>query len=191
LPGQGSQTSIPQEIPHDIVSLVEYGMFLENWVIVLLSSLVFIVVFYLLFRKFYKKKAKPEVIIDPFVEAIEKLKLVFPHKPYNRKAQEHFYYELSYFLRLALEITKKFRATDLTLKELRQPLQLYLSNEKDFAHKILNFLERAELIKFAEKESSEEESLLAKSQVISWSLALKTKETEGSRYFDSLQKRDV
>jgi hypothetical protein len=190
LSGPLQQQNSSQPIPHDILGLTGYGYFLENWVFILFVSLLALVIGYYLFKIFYKKRSKDPVVVCPYKEAIKALKEVAPVKPYDRKAQEHFYYELSHFLRLVIEISKGFRATDLTFKELRKPLLKKFENNQELSLKLLGFLEKSELIKFAEKESSEEKSLEDKSKVIEWALSLEKKETEGSRYLDSLEKRE-
>ena len=188
--GPLQQQNPAQTIPHDISGLIGYGYFLENWILMLLASLLFIAIAYYLFKRFYKKNISEQAVVCPYTQALKALKEVTPSQPYDRKAQEHFYYEISHFLRLAIELTKDFRATDLTLKELRKPLLKNFEKDQDLAIKFLKFLEKSELIKFAEKESTEEKSLEDKSQVVDWVLSLKKKETEGSSYLDSLEKRE-
>lgn len=91
--------------------------------------------------------------------------------------------------RQILEQAYSFPATDLTLKELKQPLKQKVSFDGYSYDAMLQFFERCDLIKFAKAPTHENEALSFHGQALSWAKAIvakKTQQTDSSESFNPM-----
>jgi len=91
---------------------------------------------------------------DPLESIPRAIKYLKPKEPFLRKEQEEFFFHLSMNFRQIIEHTSEIKATDQTFKELKPSLKHNsFFNTNSSIDDILTFLERAEFIKFAEKDT--------------------------------------
>ncbi|MCB9228526.1 MAG: hypothetical protein H6618_02855 [Deltaproteobacteria bacterium] len=168
LQGQ-AQAMLSSGPPHGAKGLIAYPVSL-SWLWTLISILLLSLLVFLLF-KFGKKyfpaaSAARPVPEDPIPVLLRKLQEVQPGRPFDRHAAADFYYSLGLSFRNLLEYCCDFPATDMTRQELRNPVQgiNWLSMKEKTT--ILEFLNRSDLIKFSEAETSADEALNHKQQLL-------------------------
>lgn len=162
-------------LPHDIRGLVEpKGSNAFALCLVLLAvALAAAIVGMYLWRKRRHPKAAGASDTDPWLSLERRLNRLGLTGDFNKDAQQEFFYELSMLLREAIELRTQVRATDLTLQELRAPLRQRLPLSAADVEAVLDLMERADLIKFAEQESSLEEARIARQRLATWLQGLK------------------
>jgi hypothetical protein len=171
----------PQGLPHDVRGLVPYE---TPWYIyagwVLAGVLICLLVIWAIkwFERYRERKNAIKPPIDPWVDVKERIQSLTPDAQFEPKAQIEFYYELSMLLRECIELRTKIRATDLTYQELKKPLESKLPLKTDGVSGVLAFLERADLIKFAEQPATLAEATAAKAQVSRWASMLTPRQDE-------------
>ena len=106
----------------------------------------------------------------------KRINSLMPSAQFEHKAQVEYYYQLSMMLREAIELRTNIRATDLTYQELKKPIESKLPVKSDVSSEVLLFLERADLIKFAEQPATLEEATHAKALVTRWTQLLTPRE---------------
>jgi hypothetical protein len=168
-------------LPHGIRGLAEYPMIvIPFWVIALVSVILLGAISWGLWHWWRKKHPKVSIEkrihpLDQLRDQIEKLR---PPEPFLGKAQEDYFYNLSMSLRQFIEELLKIPATDRTLKELREPLRQMLPLSRERVGEVIGFLERADMIKFAQAPTSFEEALRCHDDVKLWVVYLLPRELD-------------
>lgn len=164
-----------QALPHDIRGLIPY---VTPWWVYLIYVGAALLLAGLAFAawRYWKHREKKVVVIpprDPWDVLAERAGFLLPKPPFEGKAQEDYYFELSMLLREAIELRTKIRATDLTFQELREPVRKKLPLPTNDVESVLQFCEHADQVKFAAKPSGIGEAESARQQVESWVRALR------------------
>ena len=102
-------------------------------------------------------------------EKIEKLE---PIKPFSQKDQVHYFFQLGLLFREVVELVHQVPVTDKTLKELRKDFSERITSLKNHRDEIIEFFEKAELIKFAEKHTTLENAKEYHNKVCYWTQML-------------------
>lgn len=154
-----SQETNFEDLPHAARSIHSYGALFPWWVVFI--SCFFCLLTFIAFwsyKKFWKKRGALIVAKDLPLEVRQKISSLEPTENFSRKDQINFFYELSFNFRYYIELKTGLQATDLTFKELRPLLRERLKNSGDKSLNFLKFFEKAEYIKFADKEATKEEA---------------------------------
>lgn len=159
-------------LPHDIRGLLPYQT--PWWHYALGGVAAFIVagllawgIWYLLKKR--RTKIREERPVDPWDALESRLAVMLPPGEFPRGlVQENYFYGLSLILREAVELRTGIRATDLTLYELKNPLRRQLPFKQEDIESVIHFLERADMVKFAEAPSQREEALGDHGRVQRW-----------------------
>jgi hypothetical protein len=162
-------------LPHDIHGLLPYQPTLLDrwpWFLAAGAALVALALLGVWWRR-RKGKVHPAKQVDPWDALDERLLALLPPDPFVGRARETYFYELSLALREAIERRTELRATDMTSSELREPLRRKLPLPSAEIDSVLAFLQRADLVKFAEAEASRDEALDAVQRVRRWATALR------------------
>ena len=117
-----------------------------------LSIIAFFVIVFLVARRFKKnKKLKPNVVVDDrpaHVRALEMLEALTKKNLLDRFEFVQFYFELTYILKLFLELKYSFAAVEMTTFEIRQKMSFSRINNWEA---IVRLLEFADMVKFAKQ----------------------------------------
>jgi hypothetical protein len=169
-----------QSLPHDIRGLLPYvpwGTYIL-WFLIGAAALAALLYFLRVRRR--RRHERPAPPIDPWDDLKNRLRALRPGLPFGRKEQEEFFFQVSLLLREAIELRTKIRATDLTCQELKEPLRRKLPMAQTDIDGILAFLERADMIKFAEAPSDRAEADTAAGQVAAWARELTPKSIDAA-----------
>lgn len=171
-PGTGLGTGQPPQLPHGMRGLIEaplWGMSIFQLIVAALL-LIAIGVCGLFFYRWLRRRRQLNVQVapDPWSVLIARLRAIKIAPDFSQQAQGDFFFELSWLLREAIEQRLAIPATDMTLRELRDPLQLKLPLRDGSKEGLWRFLERADLVKFAEAPATRAEALAALAQVEEW-----------------------
>ncbi len=155
------------DLPHAARSIHSYPALFPWWIIFLICFFCFMLLLVFWgYKKFWKKREVPIVPKDLPLEVRQKISSLEPTEIFSRKDQINFFYELSFNFRYYIELKAGLKATDLTFKELRPLLRERLKNSGDKSLEFLKFFEKAEYIKFADKEATKEEARKDKENVL-------------------------
>lgn len=137
-------------LPHDVRGLASEPSLLLRWGGFAAGALLAALLVALIVIWLRRRRRDPTFVVDPWTELLTRIKeLVLPPLD-NDKGREDFYYNLSLMLREGIERRTGLNATDLTFGELKGPLSSKLPLRTDKIKDVLAFLERADLVKFAE-----------------------------------------
>lgn len=165
-------------LPHDIYDALPVHWPWWVWGLIVLVVVLTIPLAIYLMRKWreHRARVKPVGPVDPWETLAARLKgMLAPMDfPVGRPQEDH-YYAMSLLLREAIEMRTKIPATDLTLQELRDPLRKKLPLETSEVEAVLNFLERADLVKFAGRPSDRPEAEVHRARIAGWLESLKPK----------------
>ena len=168
-------TRLPDTPPHGAKEMISYPpLFPWAWILAGAGAAILITFFWWRHRKKKARLArqKGKLPRDPLPELLLQISSLKPQEPFDKKKASGFYYLLGMGFREILEHCCLFPATDMTRKELEQPISdiLWLEREdKDF---IRQFLGRADLIKFSEVTASCNEALRHQEQIAAISARL-------------------
>ena len=168
-----------EKLPHAPKGLASYGSSLGLWVFLLLFFVVLAFLAFFLWKKF-KGRSEERKRVNQALEVRKFLERLRPEEPFLKKQQESFFYDLGFNLRLYIELKMGLSATDLTYKELKEPLQKLFSSFEISSEEVLSFLEHSELIKFSQKLSDAKKAEKDRAEVLGFldsiDLALQKKE---------------
>lgn len=155
-----------ESLPHGARSLHSYGFYFPWWGFVL--ALLGLGLFLFLLSKRGKKKTKsPEEFKNIPLEVLQKLESLEPTEKFSRRDQINFFYELSFNARYYIELKSGLQATDLTFRELKPLFRKRFEALHEKSSLFLKFFEKAEYIKFADKEASKAEACDDRDRVLS------------------------
>lgn len=158
----------PGSLPHDVYGLVPYEPPFWAYLAAALVGLLAAGLIFYLWRRFRRTSEQPQAAIDPLKVCLEKIRKIEPKAPFNRKNQVHFYHELSLLFREYLERVYDFPATDLTTEELKKRLGSHSRLVEQDTNGFTQFLEEADMIKFADQEVSSAAAEKAHASVMNW-----------------------
>lgn len=167
-----SSPPLPDHLPHELKGLWRYEYSSPNWWMLLAIALFCALVAYGLYAYWKKKRQvvpKTKIIEDPLLVAFRTLKNMSVPQPFEGKTQQLYFFELSLKFRELIELSSGIRATDLTSKELREPLREKLPLSRTITEDMIRFFDRSEMIKFAQSQTHSEEALYFLNKVIEWS----------------------
>lgn len=162
--------------PHDILGLTEPAF---PWLMVGLAA-IGLVLLGLVALWLWRRRPAPKPVVsapaprvDPLLEAGRLLDQVEPPRPFDRQGQEQFFFELSLGFRRVVEARTGIAATDMTTRELEQPLRRKAPFNEGELDGVLAFLRQADMIKFASQPVSLEDALSCREIVLGWSQKLR------------------
>jgi hypothetical protein len=164
----GGQTGA---LPHDIRGLVPYEAQWRRLALPALLALIAVLVVTALALWWRRRRRRPAPVAppeDPWDALLRRIRTLALKTPFERLAQEEFFFELSMLLREGIELRTGVRATDLTFQELRAPLRAKLPLATAEVERVLGFCERADQVKFAGTGSDRAEADAARSTVDGW-----------------------
>jgi hypothetical protein len=165
---------MPNQPPHDIMGLIVFTLpsyvWAALWCIGLLAA-------FFMGREIWRalrdrKKPEPVVPVTPTLDPIQKLKLrlqqLEPASLRDQKAYEEYFFELSMITRQALECRTGISFTDMTTRELEQPLKRKSLLPVQETQAVLSFLKAADTVKFSRTLTDVESALKYKQEVGRW-----------------------
>jgi hypothetical protein len=178
--GGGSGAKVVVDLPHDIRGVVADPT--PWWVhaLVLLAVVALAAALALVGRKVWRRwrdgrKAKT-VGVDPWDVLLGEIKAMTPPDPLTREQAEEYYFALSLKLRQAIERRTSVAATDMTTGELRDLLRRRLPLSPTDVKEVVDFLERADVVKFAAVPSDTVEAEAWKARALRWAESLRPRE---------------
>ena len=141
-------------LPHDVRGLADEPSALLRWGGFLAGALIAALLVALVVIWLKRRRREPAFVADPWTLLLGRITGLEIPPLDNDKAREDFYYNLSLLLREGIERRTGLNATDLTFSELKGPLTSKLPLRTDDVKRVLAFLERADLVKFAEAPAS-------------------------------------
>jgi hypothetical protein len=170
-------TSLPDQAPtgpHDIEELIPYVIPWWHYALVILCVLM-VAGIIAGFWYWYKNRKKEPVIpvVDHWAELSESVQKLKPDEALANGQAKEFYYQLSLFLRTAIELSTQVRATDMTFRELSPLMDKKLPVQGEELLAMKEFLKTADLVKFADREATEGEARHFKQSLQLWISALK------------------
>jgi hypothetical protein len=158
-------------LPHDIRDIMPLPFWGLSPVAMGLAVLMLVLVVFLLWallRYLQKRKAlkKAQIIpVDHWGQLLTAIRAVEVPNPLPKEAAGNLFFELSLLLRQAIERRTRLAATDMTLQELKVPLETKLPLADTDKQAVWRFLERADQIKFADAPTNTAEALQGRALV--------------------------
>ena len=184
---QGMEQGQP---PHPIVELAAYPFRIPlSWWIGL-ATIVVLAVLGLLIWRWHKNKNQVHYAPrsePPLLLMLRSLEAQVPPSPFPESMHCDYFFTLSMVFRQILEQAYDFPATDLTLKELKTPLQQKVTFEGYKHADMLQFFERCDLIKFAKAPTHEDEALNFHRQALSWAKAIVARSSQQQDPYNPLK----
>lgn len=143
-----------QGLPHDIYTIIPYSRPL--WLNILLGAVVGIILLGLLYGvvRWYRSRSHKtpiKVTKTPWELLLEELKEWESRADFKTAVEgREFFYGLSLALRKGIELAFGIPATDLTLKEIKSRLRSGQGLDGGMMKELFDFLDRADMIKFAD-----------------------------------------
>lgn len=166
--------------PHDIEELIPYVIPWWHYALIIGGVLLALAIIAAVWYWYKNRKKAPEVVIvDYWAELTEKVQKLSPEHALASGQEKEYYFQLSLFLRSAIELATQIRATDMTFREL-SPLmdkRLPMIGEELLAMK--EFLKVADLVKFADRPATEGEARHFKQSLQHWISTLKPRPVVG------------
>ena len=161
-----------QGLPHDVYTILPYSRPL--WLNILLAGMIIATLSFLLYGlvRWYRRRPKKSIVTTPkspwelLVEELLKWELQADFKT-PREGRE-FFYGLSLTLRKGIELAFNIPATDLTLKEIKLRLRSDQNIDAVKMKELFGFLDRADMIKFADAPTNTEEAKKSLMLVKEW-----------------------
>ncbi|MFK7827534.1 MAG: hypothetical protein AB8G05_25540 [Oligoflexales bacterium] len=175
VPGIPSQGMDQGQLPHPIVELAEYPFRVPLTWWIALAVIILAVVLGLLIWRWYKKKNEVHYAPrsePPLLLMLRSLEAQKPPSPFPESMHCDYFFTLSMAFRQILEQAYSFPATDLTLKELKKPLEQRVKFKGYDRSDMIKFFERCDLIKFAKAPTHENEAMSYHTQVMAWAKAI-------------------
>lgn len=161
---------------HDIEGLIPYAVPWWQYALLAVGIIFLLVLLVLLWQWWKKKKASTPQPVDPFAHwhaLSRQAQGLQPELVMAQGGAKELYFQYSLILRTAIEYATGARATDMTFREVQPLVRRKLSVHADVAEQMLAFLQTADLVKFADRETTEAEAVQFKQELIGWILELK------------------
>jgi hypothetical protein len=160
--------------PHDIEEIIPYVVPWWQYALVILAVLLVAGIIAGIWY-WYKNKSKVPTIpaVDHWAELSESVQKLKPEESLANGQAKEFYFQLSLFLRTAIELSTQVRATDMTFRELSPLMDKKLPVQGEELLAMKEFLKTADLVKFADREATEGEARHFKQSLQLWISALK------------------
>lgn len=153
-------------LPHEIYSILPYRF---PWLSLIIGLVALLLVIAIVGYLFYRRRKLPpsELAVDVVAETTAKILALRPCQPFDEQAQRQYFFALSISFRELLEYRCRIKAIGATVKELRPRLQL-LPMPLATIKTIVDFLNRADRIKFAGQTTDLEQARQDHRQVVGW-----------------------
>lgn len=168
-----------QGLPHDIYTVLPFQRPL--WLDVILGGICVLLLGFLVYFVFvwYRKRAekpKKQVIKTSWDLLFDELDIWESRLEFrNPKEGRELFYGLSLVLRSGIELALAIPATDLTLREIKSRFRSSYQLDTVTAKAIVDFLDRADMIKFADATTSQTEARECAKLVRKWLIEIKPK----------------
>lgn len=175
-----SPLSLPQQdqLPHGLEGLSAYPLHYALYIAIAAGVLMLAIAIWWFFKYKRKKTPKEEKLLPPLQVLYDELQKLSPQEPFADDQQAHYFFRLGLVFREILEEAYHFPATDLTLKELKKPLNSKVPLSRDDVHSMNQFFEQTELIKFADAKTNYHEAKNFYQSVLRWSRTIVSRELD-------------
>ena len=151
-------------LPHEIYSIIPYRF---PWLLLVVGIVVLVIVSVVIYLYRRKKQQPIEVTRDIVADTKAKIIGMHPREPFDEQAQRQYFFALSISFRELIEYRCRIKAIGATVKELQPRLQL-LPMPLASIKTIIEFMTRADRIKFAGQTTDIEQARQDHRQVIGW-----------------------
>jgi hypothetical protein len=166
--------------PHDIEELIPYVVPWWQYALMIGGVLLIAAIIAGVWYWYKNKKKAPEVVVvDHWAELSETVQKMKPDEALANGQAKEFYYQLSLFLRTAIELSTQVRATDMTFRELSPLMDKKLPVRAEELLAMKEFLKIADLVKFADRVATEGEARHFKQSLQLWISALRPRVVAG------------
>lgn len=168
-PAQGPAQAVGADsLPHDIYGIVHYSTPWYVYAALAIGGIALLLALYAGFKAWKRRAQRTAAPVDPWQALKDRVAGLQIASPFTRKAQEDFFYELSLALRDAIERRCGIPATSLTHRELKQIMRSDAPLPTQTMQAMLAFLQRADLVKFADAGTDVPEAEAARREVLAW-----------------------
>jgi hypothetical protein len=166
--------------PHDIEEILPYIIPWWHYALVVAGLLLVAGIAAAVWYWYKKRKKEPEVVVvDHWAELSETVQKLRPEEALAQGQAKEFYYQLSILLRTAIELATQLRATDMTFRELSPLMDKKLPVNGEELRAMKEFLNIADLVKFADRPATEGEARHFKQSLQLWISTLKPRQVVG------------
>ena len=153
-------------LPHEIYSIMPYRFPWLSLVVAIVAILIIVGIIVYLYRQ--RKQQQPiELTRDIVADTKAKIISMRPCEPFDQQAQRQYFFALSISFRELIEYRCRIKAIGATVKELQPRLQL-LPMPLTTIKTIVEFMTRADQIKFADQTTDLEQARQDHRQVVGW-----------------------
>ncbi len=175
-------------LPHDVRGLAIVPSPIWQWTMIGVGALIAVLLVALVVLWLRRRRRDPQFAVDPWTELVARIRGTTLPDEADTRGREEFYFALSMHLRDGIERRTGINATDLTYSQLAAPLKNRLPLRTAEVDAVLAFLQRADLIKFAEAKSSTASMTEDRDAVRGWVESLRPREGEPSSSMDASQR---
>ncbi len=166
--------------PHDIEEIIPYVIPWWYYALIIGGVLIVAAIIAAIWYWYKNRKKELEVIkVDHWAELTEKVQRLSPDDALALGQAKEYYFQLSLFLRTAIELATQIRATDMTFRELSPLMDRKLPVGGEELQAMKEFLKVADLVKFADRPATEGEAGYFKQSLQLWISALKPRQVVG------------
>ena len=130
-----------------------YWLGLFKIILLVLLVIGILVITYILYRKYYKKKPifenRIEQLLPPYIVALNQLDKIKQEKPWQQGRTKEYHTELTDVIREYIESVFNINSMELTSEEILQQLYILRKEEKTAYFGLKQILQLADLVKFA------------------------------------------
>ena len=153
-------------LPHEIYSILPYRF---PWLSLVVATVILLVIIVVIVSYLYRRRKQQPIEVTRDIVADTKAKIINmrPCEPFDQQAQRQYFFALSISFRELIEYRCRIKAIGATIKELQPRLQL-LPMPLTTIKTIVDFMTRADQIKFAGQTTNLEQAQQDHRQVVSW-----------------------
>jgi len=130
-----------------------YWLGLFKIILLILLIIGILVITYILYRKFYKKKPifenKIQQLLPPYIVALNQLDKIKQEKPWQQGRTKEYHTELTDVIREYIECVFSINSMEMTSEEILQQLYVLRKEDKSAYFGLKQILQLADLVKFA------------------------------------------
>lgn len=174
--------NVSESLPHGFEGLVSYPFYYDLWwkIAMGLGGCLLLLLIVFLWRRFRRKEKEEPVPVreDPYLLLKRELEDLAVPEPFVGIRSVQFFFDLNMLFRKFIELGLLIPATDLTLKELKEPLRRKSKFSRKMTEDCIAFLERCDHIKFAGAQTDMREAQDSYLKVQEWVVYLRPKVSE-------------
>lgn len=153
-------------LPHEIYSILPYRF---PWLSLVVVTVILLIIVGVIVSYLYRRRRQQPIEATHNIVADTKAKIIGmrPCEPFDEQAQRQYFFALSISFRELIEYRCRIKAIGATVKELQPRLQLLPLSLKT-VRTIIEFMTRADQIKFAGQTTNIEQARQDHRQVVGW-----------------------